>query len=85
MDICFGYIWISFGYGLDMFRIYSQAAWPGASPRRPASAAGGPGLGRPGRCQWVSQSASHGSSSPGHQCQADSSMMPVPGGQALGI
>ena len=69
MDICFGYIWISFGYGLDMFRIYSQAeARPGASPRRPASAcrAGGPGLGRQGRCQWASQSASHGSSSPGH-------------------
>ena len=33
MDISFGYIWISFGYGLDMFRIYSQAeARPCASP-----------------------------------------------------
>ena len=39
MDICFGYIWISFGYGLDLFRMYSQAeARPGASPRQQASA-----------------------------------------------
>ncbi len=38
-DICFGYIWISFGYGLDLLRIYSQAeALPGASPHWPASA-----------------------------------------------
>ncbi len=73
-----GYQWISvleiYGYDLDMVWIclgYILRLGPGPAPahagRRVAgSAAGGPGLGRQGRCQWTSQSASHGSSSPGH-------------------
>ncbi len=82
MDICFGYILISFGYGLDLFRIYSQAAaWPGASPTA-------------GECPAVLASQSvmvqvHEAivtrldTMP--QCQADSSMIPVPCRQTLGI
>ena len=97
MDICFGYIWISFGYGLDLFRIYSQAeAWPGASPPAgecPAVRAAARG--------WAGQGGASGQASQPvtvqvhqaivtgldtmPQCQADSSMMPVPGGPALGI
>jgi hypothetical protein len=73
-----GYQWISvldiYGYHLDMVWIcvgYILRLGPGPAPARagrrvPGSAAGGPGLGRQGRCQWASQSASHGSSSPGH-------------------
>ncbi len=102
--ICIGYqwipvldIWISFGYGLDLFRIYSQAeALPGASPPAgecPAVQAAALG--------WAGQGGASGQASQPvmvqfhqarvtgldtmPQCQADSSMMPVPGGQALGI
>ncbi len=86
-----GYQWISvqdiYEYHLDMVWIclgYILRLRPGpasvrAGRRVPGSSASGMELGRPGRCHWASQSASHCSSSPGHSDWAgyDAS---VPGG-----
>jgi hypothetical protein len=85
------YVWISFGYCLDLFRIYSQAeARPGASPG--TCSAGGGWAGQGGASGLASQPVTvqvHQAIVTGldtmPQCQTDSSMTPVPGGPALGI